>query len=64
MEREAEFTYQTITVPEQEAANVIYSNGTLIHRSSEDTPLSAKVGNVLNNALWIMQLFSQKKNPP
>uniref|UniRef100_A0A0A9VYB8 N(G),N(G)-dimethylarginine dimethylaminohydrolase 1 n=1 Tax=Lygus hesperus TaxID=30085 RepID=A0A0A9VYB8_LYGHE len=43
IEREATFSYQTITVPEEAAANVIYCNGTLIHRSSEDTPLSAKV---------------------
>ncbi|KAL1117453.1 hypothetical protein AAG570_004779 [Ranatra chinensis] len=43
IEREATFGYQTITVPEDNAANVVYINGTLIHRSSEEIPLSAKV---------------------
>ncbi|XP_073973189.1 N(G),N(G)-dimethylarginine dimethylaminohydrolase 1 [Rhodnius prolixus] len=43
IEREATFTYQTLTLPEDTAANVIYCNGTLIHRSADDTPLSAKV---------------------
>ncbi|XP_014261714.1 N(G),N(G)-dimethylarginine dimethylaminohydrolase 1 [Cimex lectularius] len=43
IEREATHTYQTITVPEDNAANVIYCNGTLIHRAAADTPLSAKV---------------------
>lgn len=33
MEREATFKYSTITVPEDVAANVLYVNGTMIHRS-------------------------------
>lgn len=43
MEREATFSYQTLTLPEDEAANVLYLNGTLVHRSIEEIPLSFKV---------------------
>ncbi|KAK0092177.1 hypothetical protein PV326_002011 [Microctonus aethiopoides] len=43
IEREATYTYQTLTVPEDIAANVIYLNGTLIHRSDDEIPLSSKV---------------------
>ncbi|KAG5877346.1 hypothetical protein JTB14_030717 [Gonioctena quinquepunctata] len=43
MEREATFSYQTLTLPEDEAANVLYLNGTLVHRSIEEIPRSFKV---------------------
>ncbi|XP_041987944.1 N(G),N(G)-dimethylarginine dimethylaminohydrolase 1 [Aricia agestis] len=43
MEREANFSYQTLTVPEDEAANCLYVNGTLIHRAIEEIPESFKV---------------------
>ncbi|XP_019864782.1 N(G),N(G)-dimethylarginine dimethylaminohydrolase 1 isoform X2 [Aethina tumida] len=43
MEREATFSYQTLTLPEDTAANVLYLNGTLVHRSIEEIPLSFKV---------------------
>ncbi|XP_017778101.1 PREDICTED: N(G),N(G)-dimethylarginine dimethylaminohydrolase 1, partial [Nicrophorus vespilloides] len=43
MEREATFSYQTLTLPEDEAANVIYLNGTLVHRSAEEIPKSFQV---------------------
>lgn len=43
MEREATFSYQTLTLPEDTAANVLYLNGTLVHRSLEDIPRSYKV---------------------
>ncbi|XP_046395745.1 N(G),N(G)-dimethylarginine dimethylaminohydrolase 1 isoform X1 [Ischnura elegans] len=43
IEREATFTYQTITVPEDEAANVLYINNCLIHRSKEEISESFKV---------------------
>ncbi|KAG8226308.1 hypothetical protein J437_LFUL002747 [Ladona fulva] len=43
IEREATYTYQTITVPEDEAANVLYVNNYLIHRSKEEIPESHKV---------------------
>ncbi|XP_043288029.1 N(G),N(G)-dimethylarginine dimethylaminohydrolase 1 [Venturia canescens] len=43
IEREATYSYQTLTVPEDEAANVVYVNGTLIHRSEEEIPNSSKV---------------------
>lgn len=43
MEREATFSYQTITLPEDEAANVLFLNGTLVHRSIEEIPESFKV---------------------
>ncbi|XP_074112178.1 N(G),N(G)-dimethylarginine dimethylaminohydrolase 1 [Cotesia typhae] len=43
IEREATYTYQTLTVPEDAAVNVIYVNGTLIHRSEDEIPLSYQV---------------------
>ncbi|CAG4955549.1 unnamed protein product [Colias eurytheme] len=43
MEREATFSYQTLTVPEDDAANCLYANGTLIHRAIEEIPQSFKV---------------------
>lgn len=43
IEREATFIYQTLTVPEDEAANVLYVNGTLIHRSEREVPEANKV---------------------
>lgn len=43
MEREATFSYQTLTVPEDEAANCLYVNGTLVHRAIEEIPDSFKV---------------------
>lgn len=43
MEREATFNYQTLTVSEDIAANVLYINGTLVHRSLDDIPQSFKV---------------------
>ncbi|KAL1502289.1 hypothetical protein ABEB36_007455 [Hypothenemus hampei] len=43
MEREATFSYQTLTLPEDEAANVLYLNGTLVHRAAEEIPLSFKI---------------------
>jgi len=43
MEREATFSYQTLTLPEDQAANVLYLNGTLVHRTPEEIPLSCKV---------------------
>lgn len=43
MEREATYNYQTLTLPEDEAANVMYLNGTLIHRGIDEIPQSFKV---------------------
>ncbi|XP_049885501.1 N(G),N(G)-dimethylarginine dimethylaminohydrolase 1 [Pectinophora gossypiella] len=43
IEREATFSYQTLTVPEDDAANCLYVNGTLIHRAIEEIPDSFKV---------------------
>ncbi|CAK1554890.1 unnamed protein product [Leptosia nina] len=43
MEREASFCYQTLTVQEEDAANCLYVNGTLIHRAIEEIPHSFKV---------------------
>lgn len=43
IEREATYGYQTLTVPEDAAANVLYVNGTLIHRSEDEIPQSSKV---------------------
>lgn len=46
IEREATFTYQTLTLSEEHAANVLYINGTLVHRSLMEIPVSHQV-NVL-----------------
>ncbi|XP_033325036.1 N(G),N(G)-dimethylarginine dimethylaminohydrolase 1 isoform X2 [Megalopta genalis] len=43
IEREATYNYQTFTVPEDVAANVLYVNGTLIHRSEDEIPQSSRV---------------------
>jgi hypothetical protein len=43
IEREATFAYQTLTVPEDTAANVLHINGTLVHRSPAECPESCKV---------------------
>lgn len=54
MEREATYSYQTLTLPEDDAANVLYLNGTLVHRSLDEIPQSFKV----NALLW----SSRKRN--
>lgn len=38
----ATFSYSTLTVPEEEATNVIYVNGTLVHRAENEAPQSFK----------------------
>jgi dimethylargininase len=43
IEREASFSYQTLTVPEDCAANVLSVNGTLIHRSAQEAPETCKM---------------------
>jgi len=43
MEREATFSYQTLTLPEDEAANVLYLNGTLVHRGEAEIPKSFQI---------------------
>jgi dimethylargininase len=43
IEREATFTYQTLTLHEENAANVLYINGFLVHRSIEEIPVSYSI---------------------
>jgi len=43
IEREATNRYQTLTLPEDEAANCVYVNNTLLHTHSIEAPLSYKV---------------------
>lgn len=43
IEREATYSYQTLTLSEESAANVLYINGLLIHRSIEEIPNSYQV---------------------
>lgn len=43
IEREATFTYHTLTLQEETAANVLYINGTLVTRSVEEIPASAQI---------------------
>lgn len=50
MEREATFQYQILRVPDKEAANCVYVNGTLMHRSDDEFADSAKVFSELNCA--------------
>lgn len=45
IEREATFTYQTLTLAEENAANVIYLNGNLLHKPIEEIPDSYKIIN-------------------
>ncbi|XKL63579.1 hypothetical protein PGB90_005943 [Kerria lacca] len=45
IKREATYSYQTLTVPEDFAANVLYVNGTLFHRTEKEIPLSFKIFN-------------------
>ena len=40
---EAKFSYTLVTVPEDFAANCLYINGVLVHRSSEEFPASVEV---------------------
>jgi dimethylargininase len=43
IEREATFAYQTLTLSEENAANVMYINGNLVHRSIEEIPISYQI---------------------
>lgn len=43
IEREATFTYQTLTLSEEQAANVLYINGMLIHRNMDEVPASCAI---------------------
>lgn len=47
MEREATFQYQILRVPDRDAANCLFINGTLIHRAADEFPESAKTFNEL-----------------
>lgn len=55
IEREATFSYQTLTLSEEWAANVLYINGTLIHRSVLEAPVSSQVYTLsfAPHILWI-----------
>ena len=43
MEREATHRYQTLTLPEDRAANCMFVNGTLVHRGRQEAPKSQPV---------------------
>jgi len=43
IEREASHRYQTLTLPEEDAANSIFVNGTLIHIDATEAPESSKL---------------------
>lgn len=43
--REATFTYQTLTLSEENAANVIYLNGNFLHKPIEEIPESFQIIN-------------------
>lgn len=43
IEREATFSYQTLTLSEEQAANVMYINGSIIHRTEDEIPFAHQV---------------------
>lgn len=43
IEREATFSYQTLTLSEENASNVLYINGFVVHRSIQEIPVSFRV---------------------
>lgn len=43
IEREATFSYQTLTLSEEHAANVLFINGFLVHRSVDEIPVSNQI---------------------
>ncbi|KAG5672788.1 hypothetical protein PVAND_002882 [Polypedilum vanderplanki] len=43
IEREATFSYQTLTLSEENAANVLHINGHLVHRSIDEIPVSHQI---------------------
>ena len=45
IEREATFSYQTLTMSEENAANVMYINGFLVHRHIDEIPISHQIIN-------------------
>ena len=49
VEREATHRYQTLTLPEDGASNLIIVNGTLIHRCKAEAPKSDAVSNLEND---------------
>ncbi|KAF4522600.1 hypothetical protein B566_EDAN003580 [Ephemera danica] len=65
IEREASFSYQTLTVPEDEAANVLHINGTLIHRGIGEVPNSCKHFHVLHTFLHVpLKVFEERVDFP
>lgn len=46
IEREATYNYQTLTLNEEKASNVLYINGTLVHRNVEEIPVSSTVSSL------------------
>jgi hypothetical protein len=63
MEREATHRYQTLTLPEDKAANCLFVNGSLIHRGKLEAPKSHPVSeceneNVKNYANRLFQTFT------
>ena len=63
VEREASHRYQTLTLPEDGASGCIFVNGTLVHRSKEETPKCEAVQLLLyikkNSMALILWFFSR-----
>ena len=51
MEREATHRYQTLTLPEDRAANCIFVNGSLVHRGRQEAPKSQPVSELFTLVL-------------
>jgi dimethylargininase len=45
IEREATFSYQTLTLSEENASNVMFINGFLVHRHVDEIPVSHQIIN-------------------
>ena len=60
LEREATVSYQTLTLPEEDAANCLYANNTLIHTHHTEAPLSAKVTSRITSDTRLSQVFGEK----
>lgn len=41
--REATFTYQTLTLTEEDAANVMFINGSIVHRAESEIPFGSQI---------------------
>ena len=63
VEREATHRYQTLTLPEDGASNLIIVNGTLIHRCKSEAPKSDAVSVYKTNEKITNEISDIPANP-